>query len=174
MSRTVVLIGMRGAGKTSVGRILAERLGLVFVDADSEVEALVGCSVSDVFASGGESRFRAVEGEVVRDFARKPGVALATGGGCVEDPDTRAVLSGLFTVWLRCGPQELARRITGSGRPSLTGSSIEDEIADVLARREPGYAACASLTIETDGLGPEGVCDAIERAWRELPDPDLR
>lgn len=171
--RALVLAGMRGAGKTTVGRLLAARLGRPFVDSDARVEAVLGAPIDDLFRSGRVADFRRCEAEAIREMLDRD-VVLATGGGCVEDPDTVAALRDAFTVWLDCPADELARRVASSGRPSVTGAPAGDEVAGLLARRGPAYAACARLRVDTGANDAEAACDAIERAWRALPDPDLR
>lgn len=169
----LVLVGMRAAGKTTVGRMLAACLGRPFVDSDALAQARLGCTINECFRSGRVADFRRCEAEAIREMLDRD-VVLATGGGCVEDPDTVAALRDAFTVWLDCPADELARRVASSGRPSVTGAPAGDEVAGLRARRGPAYAACARLRVDTGANDAEAACDAIERAWRALPDPDLR
>lgn len=172
-SGPLVLVGMRGVGKSTVGRLLAARLGRPFVDSDDLVQARLGVGIRELFHRGDVPAFRRCEAEVIRGMLGRD-VVLATGGGCVEDPDTVRALAGVFTAWLDCPVGELARRVGASDRPSVTGSPPAGEVAGLAQRRAPGYAACARIRVDAGDNDAEAVCDAIERAWRSLPDPDLR
>lgn len=160
----VALIGMRGAGKTSVGRVLAARLGVPFVDTDAEVERRFGRPIAQVFAAGEVAEFRLVEAEVVAEALAGTDAVVATGGGCVEDGATRARLAAGFAVWLTAPAAVLAARCEGSGRPALTDLGGVAEFEAVLARREALYAECARVVVATDGRGVEEICEAIVAA----------
>jgi len=174
MRSVIALAGMRGAGKTTIGRLLAARLGIPFVDADQAVEARLGVSIPQLFALGRIAEFRAVEARVLCEALDAGAGVVATGGGAVEDEGTRRLLTRAFTVWLACPVGTLCQRVLGSDRPPVTGGAVADEIPTLLARRQAGYAACSRLVVDTAVLGPDEVCDAIEHAWRCLPDHDLR
>ena len=172
----LVLIGLRGSGKTTAGRILARRLGLAFVDADAEIERRTGRSLADIFARDGEERFRELERETMRDLLERDGLVLAAGGGCVLDAGVRQALGRAGTaVWLDAGPDARAARIAGSGRPPLTahgGGAVEErEVARV---REPLFRECAAHRVETDRRTSEEVADDVEHFWRALPGRDVR
>ncbi len=158
----VVLVGMRGAGKTAAGRLVAERLGRPFADLDQEVERRAGRTVAEVFATEGEAGFREREaaalGEVLRD-----GIVLALGGGAVERAESRVRLadSGARVVWLSAPPAVLAARVAGSGRPSLTGRPPEEEVAAVLARREALYRAVAAAEVSSAEGSPDQTADRV-------------
>jgi shikimate kinase len=162
----VALIGMRGSGKTTVGRRLAERLGVPFVDTDAEVERRVGRPIADLFAAGEVAEFRRVEAAVVAAALAGPDAVVATGGGCVEDPATRGRLAVATTVWLTAPAAVLAARCEGSGRPPLTDLGGVAEFEAVLARREALYRECARVTVGTDGRGVEEVCEEIVATLR--------
>ncbi len=171
----LVLIGPRGAGKSLVGAMVAERLGIDFVDTDELVEARAGCSIAALFHRGGEAAFRAVESHVISDLrADRPGV-VATGGGAVLSPANRSRLRALGPrAWLTAAPEVLAERIAGSDRPSLTGGSPSDEIEAVVHQRAPIYRELATWTVDTSERRPEEVCDELEHLWRDLQDHHLR
>ena len=162
----VVLIGYRGSGKSVVGRLVADRLGLAFVDTDLEIETRDGRSIAEIFAEDGEFGFRRVERDVIADVSRRQRVVIAAGGGAVLDPDTRSdwTASDTLVAWLTATPEELAGRISGDEttadrRPSLTGRSVLEEITEVLRHREPLYRNCQRLTIDTTGRTIEDVAD---------------
>ncbi len=174
MRPAIALIGMRGSGKTTVGLRLARRLGVPFEDTDARAEAALGLPIADLFALGRLAEFRALEADEVRTALESPPVVVATGGGAVEDPATREALSRAFAAWLACPPETLAARVQGSGRPPLTKLPLVEELRSVLAMRAGFYATCARMVVDTSLLSPDEVCDAIEHAWRRLPDHDVR
>ncbi len=168
----LVLIGYRGTGKSTVGRILAERVGRAFLDADREIEARAGRSIRSIFTESGEQAFRDWEERTLAALtAEHPGAVLATGGGAVLREANRTKLRGFgFVVWLTAHPAELARRLEAdraglAGRPSLTAAGTLDEIEQVLAARSPLYAGLADIAISTDGEEPRGVAEAILGRW---------
>ncbi len=119
--RSIVLVGLMGAGKTSIGRRLAARLGLPFRDADAEIELAAGCTIPELFSRYGESDFRAGERRVIRRLLSGDPLVLAFGGGAFMDPETRAtVREEAVSVWLRCPLATLLRRVAGrDNRPLL-------------------------------------------------------
>lgn len=160
----MLLTGMMGSGKSTVGRALAARLARVFVDTDSEVERLAGRSISDLFATEGESGFRRRETAVLLGL-RGSRAVIALGGGAVLDPRNRGILSELGTlVWLDAGVKTLASRVEGAeDRPLLAGMSGEDRasrLSSLLEQRREAYAT-ASIRVETDGRSVDEVCDAV-------------
>jgi shikimate kinase len=160
----VVLVGPMGAGKTTVGGLLASRWGVEVRDTDHDVEATAGKEISEIFVDEGEDRFRLLErAAVVEALASHAGV-LALGGGAVLDPETRADLRGHRVVWLRVGLSDATRRVgLGSGRPLLLGN-IRSRIKTLLDERAPVYAEVATVTVDTDGRTPEDVADEVARA----------
>ena len=170
----LVLVGYRGTGKSTVGQIVANRLNRRFLDADLEIEARAGRSISRIFAELGEPAFRDWEERTLRDLAvSHPGSILATGGGAVVRPANRQILADYgFVVWLRAEPAELARRLeadhrAGAERPSLTGAGTIAEIAHVLEARNAFYAEVADVVIETSGHRPEELADRILALWSQ-------
>lgn len=165
----VYLIGYRGTGKTTVARLLAERLRATAVDADEWLESAAGCSIRDLFAAGGEPLFRDRESETVKALTARDGLVVSWGGGVILRPENREALRNGITVWLRAAPETLWRRIagdpsTGERRPNLTAAGGLVEIEQVLAVRSPLYAAAANWEIDTERVSPSEVADAIA-AW---------
>lgn len=162
--RRVVLVGFMGAGKSSVGRMLSERLGWRFVDLDAEVEARSGRSIPLIFAEDGEEVFRELERRAARAMLGQEHVVLAPGGGWAESPDwARAVPAGTATVWLQVGPEEAVRRASGQPgrRPLLEVRDPVEEARRLLARRRAGYAA-ARWRVDTERSSVEDVTARIQ------------
>jgi shikimate kinase len=168
LRRTVVLVGLMGAGKSAVGRRLAKALGAPFADADEEIVAAAGMTIPDIFAAYGEAEFRELERRVVaRLLAGRPAV-LALGGGAFIDPQTRArVKAGGCSVWLRADLDTLvARTARKKGtRPLLLQGEPRQILAGLLERRYPIYAE-ADHIIDTAEQPPEHVVDAIVEILR--------
>jgi shikimate kinase len=165
------LIGTRGTGKSTVGRVLAARLGWAFADADERIEAAAGMSIADIFAAEGEAGFRDREAAVLAELAGLTNHVVATGGGVVLRPANRELLrnSG-FVAWLTASPEAAFARLqadptTAARRPNLTPAGGLEEVRAVLAAREPHYRACAHFAIDTGVPSPEAVADAILTAW---------
>jgi shikimate kinase len=160
----VVLVGPMGAGKSTVGRILAGRWGVVFRDTDDDVEAADGRSISEIFVDSGEEHFRALEREAVaRALAEHDGV-LAVGGGAVMAEGTRAAMAGHRVVFLRVGLADAASRVgIGSSRPLLLGN-VRGTMKALLDERGPVYEAVSTLAVDTDGRTPEEVAALVEEA----------
>ncbi len=160
----IVLVGYRGTGKSTVAKLLAERLGLEAVSTDRLVEARIGTTISKFVAAHGWAAFRAVEAEIVREVSARDGVVIDTGGGAVLDPANRESLrSGARVFWLTASPQAIAARIGNDpGRPPLTpGSASRDETVRVLAEREPLYRAIADDEVVSETETPAEVAAAI-------------
>ena len=157
----VVLVGPMGAGKSTVGRLLAERLGTTFRDTDDDVEAVEGRSISDVFVDSGEEHFRAVErAAVATALVEHPGV-LALGGGAVMAEETRTLLAGHRVVFLRVGLTDAAARVgLGAPRPLLLGN-VRGTMKALLDERAPVYESVATAVVDTDGLMPQEVASAV-------------
>lgn len=160
--RSLVLVGLMGAGKSKVGRLLAERLGLPFVDADAEIEAAAGCTVADYFARFGEPAFRDGERKVMaRLLAGSPQV-IAAGGGAFMDEGTRALIktNGL-SIWLKASLDVLVARTKGrTHRPLLNQGDPAQILARLMDQRYPVYAN-ADVTVESGNNPPEVTCDAV-------------
>lgn len=166
----VILIGPRGSGKSTVARLLSDQLGWAWLDADVLLEQRAGQSIRALFASEGEAGFRQREADVLRDLARLEHHVVATGGGVVLREDNRALLRspGSAVVWLSASVDTLWMRIsadavTADRRPAL-GVGGREEVAQVVASRDPLYRACADLIVDTTGRAPEEVA-ALILAW---------
>ena len=173
----IILIGPPGAGKTTVGSLLAARLGVGFTDTDAVVEATAGKPVSDIFITDGEPEFRRLEREAVAAAlddsearrSQEPGTpvtgVLGLGGGAVMDEQTQARLAGRAVVYLETGFAELAKRVgLDRARPLLIGTNPRAQLKSLLDQRLPVYARLAWLTVGTDGRDPEDVAAEIAAA----------
>ena len=158
----IYLVGMMGSGKTTVGRLLAERLALPFLDSDAQVVANTGMTVPEIFEQHGEPAFRAEESKALREAAEGPRAVVAVAGGAVLDPENRKLLRSTGTVvWLRADLATVTKRVgRGTGRPLLA-----DDPAAVLAalypERRPLYEELADIAVDVDDVRPEAVVDAI-------------
>lgn len=160
----VVLIGSPGAGKSSVGRRLAQRLGVPFADTDTMIEDEAGMSVADLFVTEGEPAFRdREERAVARALLEQPGV-LSLGGGAVLRPSTRERLAGQRVVWLTVSLSDAAARVgMNTARPLLLGN-VRATLGALLEERTPLYASVATDVIETSGRTVRQVVDEVSRA----------
>jgi shikimate kinase len=167
MNPPVFLIGYRGTGKSTVARHLAALVDAQAVDSDQLIEQQLATSIADLFATEGEQAFRDHEQRVVLELCQRDDIVAALGGGAVlRAENRRAICEAGLVIWLTAKVDTLAARIAGdahtaSGRPSLTGASAVDEIADVLAARQPLYAECADFEVATDDIDPPAVADRI-------------
>lgn len=165
MSRpVVVLVGAPGAGKTSVGRLLAGRLGVPFRDTDADVERTAGATVADVFVEQGEAAFRALERTAVAAALGEHDGVLALGGGAVLDASTREQLRGHTVVFLDVGLAAAAKRVgLARDRPLLLGNP-RAVLHRLLEARRPLYEEVATLTLRTDDGTPDDLADAVVEA----------
>jgi len=156
-AKTIALVGLMGVGKTSVGRRLATALNLPFRDADHEIEAAAGRSISEIFADRGEAEFREGERRVIARLLGEPPHVLATGGGAFVQPQTRALIkAGAVVVWLKADIEVLVRRVgRKSGRPLLADRDPAEVLSALAKDRYPYYAE-AHLTVDA-GDAPHGV-----------------
>jgi len=163
--RCIVLVGLMGAGKTTVGRRLAKRLALPFVDSDEEIERAAGRSISDIFDRFGEASFRDGERRVLRRLVDGPPKVIATGGGAFMDGETRAlILESAVAVWLQAEIDTLAERATRRGhRPLLRGRNPAAVLGGLAEARDPVYAL-APLHVRSEGMSHEEAVEAIVAA----------
>ncbi len=170
-SQGLALIGLRGTGKSTVGRILAQRLDRPFVDADVEVERIASRPIPAIFAEEGEPAFRDWESRVLEELTTRRDAILATGGGVVlREPNRRLLRAFGFVVWLAADPNVLAARLQANPgglahRPALTPAGTLAEIADILRTRSPLYREVADAVVETDRRTASEVADAILELW---------
>jgi shikimate kinase len=160
--RTIALVGLMGVGKSTIGRRLAQTLGLPFRDADQEIEAAAGCSIAQIFAERGEDEFRAGERRVIARMLQDPAHVLATGGGAFMNPATRALIKQkAVSVWLKADLEVLVRRVSRKDtRPLLAGRDPREVLQRLMAERYPVYAE-ADIVVETDDRPAAAAVDAI-------------
>lgn len=166
--RTIVLVGMMGVGKSTVGKRLANRLGVQFIDADAEIEKAAGLTIPEIFEKYGEPHFRDGERRVIARLLReKPAHVLAAGGGAFNDPATRALIAErAISIWLTAGVEVLAGRVVRrNNRPLLAGEGeVLDKLTALSAVRDPVYAL-ADLHIDTSEGNPD---DSVQRVIEAL------
>ncbi|MBL6453778.1 3-dehydroquinate synthase [Belnapia sp. T6] len=171
--RAIVLVGMPGAGKTSIGRRLAMRLGLPFLDADAEIEAAAGLPITDIFARYGEAHFRDGERRVIARLLAGPPIVLATGGGAFADARTRAAIraSGAVSIWLHCRMPTLLRRVAGrEHRPMFLNADPAEVLERLMAARHPLYAE-ADIVIACSDESPETTTRRVQEALESWQPP---
>jgi shikimate kinase len=168
--RPLALVGLMGAGKTSIGRRLAERLAVPFVDSDTEIEAAANASIAEIFERDGEPAFRAGERRVIARLLDNGIQILATGGGAFIDPETRArIKAKAVVVWLRADIETLLRRVARKKtRPLLNAGDPREILGTLMERRYPIYAE-ADLVVDSDNASPQATVDALLRALEGAP-----
>jgi shikimate kinase / 3-dehydroquinate synthase len=155
----VVLVGFMGSGKTSVGRVLARRLGYLFEDMDRRIEERTGRTIADIFREDGEEAFREMECEEARTLVSLPHRVVAAGGGAFTRAATRALLrEGALTVWLRCDLDRILARVPADGSRPLAGN--RDIMRALLGEREPSYRM-ADVVVDASAGAPREVADRI-------------
>jgi len=161
----IFLVGPMGAGKTTVGKRLAELRGMAFADSDHEVEQRTGVDVAYIFEKEGEAGFRKREKLVIAELTARSGLVLATGGGAVLDPDNRQHLAGRgYVVYLRASIEHQLRRTSHSDtRPLLQTGDRREVLEALFAVRDPLYREVADLVLETDGRNARTLAQEIER-----------
>jgi len=166
-----VIVGPMGAGKSTVGALLAEALGVSARDTDADVARIEGRSISDIFVDSGEQHFRVLEKAAVADALASHDGVLSLGGGAVLDPDTQALLAEHRVVFLRVGLSEAVKRVgLGTGRPLLLGN-VRARIKAVLDERAPVYESLADITVDTDSRTPAEITDEVRAALEQLVQP---
>jgi shikimate kinase len=159
----IVLVGAPGSGKSTVGALLAERLGLTFHDADAVIVERAGKSIAEIFTDDGETAFRALEEQITAELLAMPGV-LSLGGGAVMSAATRAALAGRRVVWLRVGLTQSVKRVgLDTARPLLLGN-VRGQLLKLLNERAPLYAEVATDVVDTDDTTPAEVVEMIMNA----------
>ncbi len=160
--QSLVLVGLMGAGKSTVGRRLAQRLNLRFVDADDEIEAAAGMTIPEIFDRYGEAHFRDGERRVIRRLLGEPRQVIATGGGAFMNDETRALIAAEATsIWLKADLDTLVRRCAKrTDRPLLRGRNQRDTLAALMQQRYPVYGT-SDLMVESGGDTHDVVVDRI-------------
>jgi shikimate kinase len=161
-SRSIVLVGMMGSGKSSIGKRLAQRLSLPFVDADTEIETAAAMTIPEIFATRGEAEFRAGEKRVIERILAQGPQVLATGGGAFMNAETRArIAQAGLSIWLKADPDVLMRRVRKrANRPLLQTADPDRTLRELLTAREPTYAL-ADITISSREEPHEIAVEAI-------------
>jgi XRE family aerobic/anaerobic benzoate catabolism transcriptional regulator len=156
--RRLALLGLRGGGKSTLGQLLADKLGVPFIELDREIERRSGAPLSEIFEMFGQETFRRAEREALDDVLRRhPNFVIATSGSIVTEPGTlELLLSSCFTVWVRAEPEEHMKRVMAQGdmRPMAKNARAMDDLVSILKSREPLYAR-ANAVIATTGKSPE-------------------
>jgi shikimate kinase len=172
-SAHIVLVGPMGAGKTTVGRLLADLFRMPFIDMDHEIEAHTGAAVSLIFELEGESGFRRRESAMLADLSARKGIVLATGGGAILDPDNRRLLRERgFVIWLDADVDaQLARLARDRQRPLLQAADRRERLEAMAAARNPLYAEIAELRLPSTGVGNSAhaahdLLDLLEARWQ--------
>jgi shikimate kinase len=162
--RPIALVGMMGAGKTTVGRRLAAKLGRRFVDSDEEIEKAAGMSIEDIFKLHGEADFRSGEERVIARLLKEEGTVLGTGGGAFINPQTRALIKDCaVSVWIKADFELLFARVARrSNRPLLRTANPRETLEQLIAKRYPTYAE-ADLTVVSRDVPQDQVADEIVR-----------
>lgn len=159
----IVLIGVPGAGKTTVGSRLAKHLNFDFVDSDQQIEKLTEKSISDIFVQDGEEVFRKIEAEVIAAAFAQTQVVVSVGGGALTNENTRNLVKSHTAIWLQAGLSQAVDRIgMNKNRPLLLGN-VRGQLADLMTAREPFYIECAKLVVDTNELTPDEVASKIEQ-----------
>lgn len=163
--KPVVLVGMMGCGKTTIGRALARQLDLPFFDSDSLVEEQQGTTISSIFENKGEAHFRALERDMIADLLRRDSCVIATGGGAVTTPETwEAIHKRAISIWLSADVETILSRVQNDkSRPLLKGEGIRQKVTTLLKARQDLYGR-ADIHIDTSGKTIEAVvCEINDR-----------
>ena len=163
-SRPIVLVGMMGAGKTTVGRRLAVRLGRQFIDSDEEIEKAAGMSIEDIFAARGETDFRTGEVRVIARLLKEPDIVLGTGGGAFVNPETRAVVKQTaISVWIKADFELLFARVSRrSNRPLLKTANPRETLMKLIEARYPIYAEADVTVVSRDVPQDQVASDVLD------------
>jgi shikimate kinase len=164
MTRAIVIVGPPGAGKSTVGQLLATRLGVAFRDTDGDVEQATGMSISDIFVEQGEAHFRSLERDAVRTALAEHDGVVAVGGGAILDPETRAALVDHTVVFLDVGLAAAAERVGLNQARPLLAVNPRATLAKMLADRRRFYEEVATVKVTTDGRTPDEIVAELDAA----------
>lgn len=170
MMNNIALIGLMGAGKTTIGRLLARAFGRQFVDSDHEIEARTGVKVPVIFEIEGEQGFRDREAEVIGELCRRDGIVIATGGGAVLNPDCRKALhENGVVIYLHAQPADLWQRTRhDQNRPLLRATDPQARLTELYVFRDPLYRETAHVVVETGRQSPRLLAGKIEQQLRDV------
>jgi shikimate kinase len=159
----IALVGYRGTGKSTVARLLAQKLGLELVELDRLIDERAGERIPEIVSRFGWEKFRSLETELLAEVVQKDNVVFDLGGGVVEREENRELIKKhCLVIWLKASPEMIVKRIKDQmHRPSLTGKSFTDEVPEVLKRREPLYRSVAQLELDTESRTPEELAEQI-------------
>ena len=174
MTARIALIGLSGAGKSTVAPLLAERLGFAWTDLDEAIARAEGAPAAAILTSRGEDAFRELEADALRaaigEAGALRGMVVACGAGALARAENRQLLDeGAFVVWLVVSPETAARRLEGPAalaRPLLRGGPLAERLRELWDERRRLYEAAADESVQTDRLTPAGVAEAIEALWK--------
>jgi shikimate kinase len=168
----IVLVGYRGTGKSTVGKLLAERLGMRYLCMDAEIIKKTNREISEIVATYGWEKFRDIESELTKELAGLDDLIIDTGGGVIERQENiQHLRMNAQVFWLRASVETTISRIKDcTARPALTeGKTFLEEVADVLAVREPKYKAASHYEIDANGTSPSEIADTIATIWESRP-----
>jgi len=169
MSPKALLVGAPGAGKTTVGKALASRLGVEFRDTDDDIVALAGKPIPDIFVEDGEDAFRALETRALREAIAQSRGVLSLGGGIIMRPENREMLAGQPVVWLEVTLADAVQRVgLGTSRPLLLGN-VRGRLLELLTERAPMYEAVSRIRVSTAN---RSVPEIVDEILTELGEPD--
>ncbi|MFC1767646.1 shikimate kinase [Candidatus Margulisiibacteriota bacterium] len=162
-SKNVILIGFMGVGKTEIGKKLAEKLGLAYIDTDDIIESRAGKTINNIFTEEGEAVFRDIESGILDELAGKSGQVVSTGGGMILRPENVKKMKGMGPlVLLWASPEVIHERVKNAGtRPLLNVPDPMKKIDEILEFRTPIYKSVADLEVDTSRLSPEEACNKI-------------
>ena len=167
----IALVGYRGTGKSTVAKIVAQKLGMEVIELDRVIDERAGERIPEIVSRFGWEKFRSMETELLAEVVQKDNVVFDLGGGVVEREENRKLVKdNCLVVWLKAGPEVIVRRIKDQmHRPSLTGKSFTDEVPEVLKRREPLYRSVAQLELDTESKTPEELAEQIVKHLKSHP-----
>ena len=167
--QNIFLVGPMGAGKSTIGRQLAQSLGYEFQDSDQEIQRRTGVDIATIFEFEGEAGFRNRERQVIEELAQQDNIVLATGGGAVMVAENRQQLAARgLVIYLHCSPeQQYARTARDRNRPLLDTEDPQQKLRDLMAEREPVYRQVADMVVSTERRGTSSVVKEIRRRLEE-------